>query len=109
MSPGLRVLLPVLEGNGLTTWHFPGRAIASRLNQTWGPAVVVLGTVKGLSIGDFCVKIFCSYEKNLQFLRPLNQCIKPQIRVKALDLHGNSLDFARSVRDAFQELLPEMH
>ncbi len=107
MFPNLRVLLPVVEGNSLTTRHMPGRAITSRVDRNWGPAEVLHGGVKGLSIGDFCAKISRSYERNLQFLHRLNRCIKPEISVKALDLHGNSLDFARSVREAFQELLPE--
>lgn len=108
MSGDLRVPLAVLEETGPAIRHALGRAIASRLNQTWSPAVV-LGTVKGLSIRDVYAKIFYTQETNLQFLLPLNRCMKPQIRVKELDLHSNSLDFAGSVCDAFQELLPEMH
>ncbi len=106
MSSDLRVPFPVSEENGLTTWHTPGRAIASRLYQTWGPAVT-LEPVKGWLRRASYDKILCDHETKLNLPLSLNRYLTPQIRAKEFDLHINLLDLALSVHKAFQGQVPE--
>jgi uncharacterized protein (UPF0261 family) len=99
--------LAVLEEYGLTAWHRLSRTIASKLNQTWGPAIVNW-PAKGLLSWDPFAKIFCDRETNLNLLLSLKRYIKPQIRGKEFDLHISSSDFALSVYEAFQKFAAEM-
>jgi uncharacterized protein (UPF0261 family) len=99
--------LAVLEEYGLTTWHRLSRTIASKLNQTWGPAIVIC-PAKGLLSADPFAKIVCDRETNLNLPLSLERRIKPQIRGKEFDLHISSSDFALSVYEAFQKFAAEM-
>lgn len=102
-----RVSLGVTERKRFTTWNEPGRALASPLDDSFSPAVV-LGTVKGLPIPDFYAKFLRDRERNLNPFLSRKRYSKPQVRVKELDLHSNSSDFAQSIYDTFQDLFPEM-
>ena len=107
MARDLRILLAVLEEDGLTTWHRLRLTIASQLNQTWGPARAIW-PVNGLFRQDPCTKIFFNRETDLNLPLSLKRYIKPQIRGKAFDLHISSSDFALSVYEAFQNVAAEM-
>jgi hypothetical protein len=106
MSRVLRVPLAVLEEDGLCIWHRLRPKIASKLNQTLGPARAIW-PVKGLLSWESYPNIFCDHETNLNLPFSLNRYLKPQIRAKEFDLHINFLDLAPPVHMACQGQVPE--
>ena len=107
MARDLRILLAVLEENGLTTWHRLRPTIATKLNQAWGSARVIW-PARGLLSSDSYPNILCDRETTLNRPLSIKRYIKPRVRGKKFDLHISSSDFALSVHEAFQNVAAEM-
>lgn len=81
-----------------------GKLLAEKLNQTTGPAAVVL-PLRSVSAFDKPGGIFYDPEGRKALIESLKQYIKPKVKVVEIDAHINDPDFAKAVIDTFDEMM----